>query len=118
WCAAPHRLNRDIVKLLARPAFHDASLAADVAFLGGPFPFSADISVREILAARPGIDAAGRAAGLAARGGAPALRVAASADRTPALPQAHGPRRPAPPRPAAARPGADAARGAARRGDG
>jgi len=53
--AGRHLLNRDIVKVLGRPAFHDASLAADVAFLGGPFPFSADISVREVLAARPGV---------------------------------------------------------------
>src|SRR6185295_16903243 len=73
--AGRHLLNRDIVKVLGRPAFHDASLAADVAFLGGPFPFSADISVREVLAARPGIDAARRAAVLAMLDVDPAWRM-------------------------------------------
>ena len=58
--AGRHMLNHDVVRVLGRPAFHDAGLAADVAFLGGPFPFSADISVRDVLAARPGIDAARR----------------------------------------------------------
>ncbi|HXU00194.1 MAG TPA: ATP-binding cassette domain-containing protein [Polyangia bacterium] len=54
--AGRHMLSHDVVRVLGRPAFHDASLSADVAFLGGPFPFSADISVRDILAARPGVD--------------------------------------------------------------
>jgi len=63
--AGRHMLAPDVVRVLGRPAFHDASLAGDVAFLGGPFPFSADISVREILAARPGVDPARRAAVLA-----------------------------------------------------
>jgi len=57
-----HMLAPDVVRVLGRPAFHDAGLAADVAFLGGPFPFSADISVRDILAARPGVEPARRAA--------------------------------------------------------
>lgn len=59
--AGRHMLARDVVSVLGRPAFHDASLAADVAFLGGPFPFAADISVRDILAARPGVDPKRRA---------------------------------------------------------
>jgi CCR4-NOT complex subunit CAF16 len=46
--------------VLGRPAFQDTRLAGEVAFLGGPFPFSADISVAEVLAARPGIDPARR----------------------------------------------------------
>jgi CCR4-NOT complex subunit CAF16 len=73
--AGRHMLPPDVVRVLGRPAFHDASLAADVAFLGGPFPFSADISVREILAARPGIDAARRAAVLAMLDVDPAWRM-------------------------------------------
>src|SRR4029453_9135484 len=60
--AGRHMLARDVVSALGRPAFHDASLAADVAFLGGPFPFAADISVRDILAPRPGVEPKRRAA--------------------------------------------------------
>jgi CCR4-NOT complex subunit CAF16 len=54
--AGRHMIPPDAVRVLGRPAFHDTSLANDVAFLGGPFPFSADISVAAILTARPGID--------------------------------------------------------------
>jgi CCR4-NOT complex subunit CAF16 len=61
--------------VLGRPAFHDAGLAAEVAFLGGPFPFSADISVRDVLAARPGVDAARRARVLAMLDVDPAWRM-------------------------------------------
>jgi CCR4-NOT complex subunit CAF16 len=63
--AGRHMLGPDVVRVLGRPAFHDAGLAAEVAFLGGPFPFAADISVRDVLAARPGVDPARRAAVLA-----------------------------------------------------
>jgi CCR4-NOT complex subunit CAF16 len=63
--AGRHMLDRDVIRVLGRPAFHDAGLAAEVAFLGGSFPFSADISVRDILAARPGIDPKRRASVLA-----------------------------------------------------
>jgi len=59
--AGRHMLPLDAVLVLGRPAFHDTRLAGDVAFLGGPFPFSADISVADILSARPGIDPARRA---------------------------------------------------------
>jgi CCR4-NOT complex subunit CAF16 len=45
------------VRVLGRPAFHDTSLVADVAILGGPFPFDVDIAVSEILGRQPGIDA-------------------------------------------------------------
>src|SRR4029079_3207203 len=58
--AGRHLLGRDVVRVRGRPAFHDAGLAGEVAFLGGPFPFAADISVRDVLAARPGVDAARR----------------------------------------------------------
>jgi CCR4-NOT complex subunit CAF16 len=59
--AGRHLIARETVRVLGRPAFHDTSLAGDVAFLGGPFPFSADIGVAEVLAARSGIDPARRA---------------------------------------------------------
>jgi CCR4-NOT complex subunit CAF16 len=54
--AGRHMLPRDVVRVLGRPAFEDAGLAAEVAFMGGPFPFAADIAVRDILSARPGVD--------------------------------------------------------------
>jgi len=44
-----HMVAQEAVHVLGRPAFHDTSLASEVAFLGGPFPFTADIRVREIL---------------------------------------------------------------------
>jgi len=56
-----HLIAPATIHVLGRPAFQDTSLAGDVAFLGGPFPFSADISVAEVLAARPGIDPRRRA---------------------------------------------------------
>jgi CCR4-NOT complex subunit CAF16 len=59
--AGRHMIAPDVISVLGRPAFHDTALAGDVAFLGGPFPFSADITVAQILAARRGIDAARRA---------------------------------------------------------
>ncbi len=51
----------EVIRVFGRPAFHDTALAGEVAFLGGAFPFTADISVREILAGRPGVDPARRA---------------------------------------------------------
>jgi CCR4-NOT complex subunit CAF16 len=61
--AGRHMIAPEVARVLGRPAFEDTTLAGDVAFLGGPFPFSADISVAEILAGRrgPGIDPARRA---------------------------------------------------------
>jgi CCR4-NOT complex subunit CAF16 len=56
-----HLIAPDTIRVLGRPAFQDTSLAGEVAFLGGPFPFAADISVAEVLAARSGIDPARRA---------------------------------------------------------
>src|SRR6185295_170874 len=73
--AGRHMLASDLVRILGRPAFHDASLSADVAFLGGPFPFAADISVRDILAARPGVDPKRRAAVVAMLDVDPAWRM-------------------------------------------
>ncbi|MEA2698935.1 MAG: complex subunit, partial [Myxococcales bacterium] len=59
--AGRHMLAHDVIRVLGRPAFHDTTLAGDVAFLGGAFPFDADISVADILAGRPVADAARRA---------------------------------------------------------
>jgi CCR4-NOT complex subunit CAF16 len=53
-----HLIPVESVRVLGRPAFHDTSLAADVVFLGGPFPFDVDIRVAEILDRTPGIDRA------------------------------------------------------------
>jgi CCR4-NOT complex subunit CAF16 len=47
--AGKHMIADDRVTVLGRPAFHDTSLAADVALLGGPFPFEVDIQVRQML---------------------------------------------------------------------
>jgi CCR4-NOT complex subunit CAF16 len=49
-------LPADMIRVLGRPAFHDTTLAAEVALLGGDFPFVADISVGEILSGRPRVD--------------------------------------------------------------
>lgn len=54
--AGRHMIAREVVQVLGRPAFHDSSLAGEVAFIGGAFPFAADITVAEILARRPGVD--------------------------------------------------------------
>jgi CCR4-NOT complex subunit CAF16 len=56
--AGKHMIDREVVRVLGRPAFHDTTLAARVAFLGGPFPFHQDIRVEEILAHRQGLDQA------------------------------------------------------------
>lgn len=57
-----HMLPAENARVFGRSAFHDTSLAHEVAFIGGPFPFAADISVREILERRPGIDPRRRSA--------------------------------------------------------
>jgi CCR4-NOT complex subunit CAF16 len=59
--AGRHMLAHEVIRVLGRAAFHDTTLAGDVAFLGGAFPFDADISVAAILGGRPVIDAARRA---------------------------------------------------------
>ena len=59
--AGRHLLAQETIRVLGRPAFHDTSLAGELAFLGGPFPFSADIRVAEVLERRHGIDPARRA---------------------------------------------------------
>ncbi|HXU61743.1 MAG TPA: ATP-binding cassette domain-containing protein [Polyangia bacterium] len=51
-----HMIPPGMLRVLGRAAFGDARLASEVAFLGGPFPFAADIRVAEILAGRLGVD--------------------------------------------------------------
>jgi CCR4-NOT complex subunit CAF16 len=58
--AGRHLVADAAISVLGRPAFRDTTLAGDVAFLGGPFPFSADISVAEILARRTRVEPARR----------------------------------------------------------
>jgi CCR4-NOT complex subunit CAF16 len=59
--AGRHMIPNDSIRVFGRPAFHDTSLADEVAFLGGPFDFTVDITVAEVLAARLGIDPVRRA---------------------------------------------------------
>ena len=59
--AGRYLLPAEMVRVFGRPAFHDTTLAGEVAFLGGAFPFVADISVAEILAGRPRVDPRRRA---------------------------------------------------------
>lgn len=70
-----HMIAPDDVRALGRPAFHDTSLAAEVAFLGGDFPFEADISVGDILSRAPLPDAARRDRLLRVLGVDPAWRM-------------------------------------------
>jgi len=46
--------------VLGRPAFSDTALVHDVSFIGGQFPLDVDLTVAELLAARPDADAARR----------------------------------------------------------
>jgi CCR4-NOT complex subunit CAF16 len=54
--AGRHMVADASISVLGRPAFRDTTLVAEVAFLGGPFPFSADITVGEILDRRREVD--------------------------------------------------------------
>jgi CCR4-NOT complex subunit CAF16 len=56
-----HLVPEDKVRVLGRPAFHDTALAAEVAALGGVFPFVADVPVSQLLVSTPHSDAARRA---------------------------------------------------------
>ena len=46
-----HMIADETVRVLGRAAFGDTTLAADVAFLGGPFPFEVDVRVGDVFAA-------------------------------------------------------------------
>ena len=48
-----HMVPAGAVTVLGRPAFDDTSLAADVEYLGGGFPFEVDIRVGELVAGIP-----------------------------------------------------------------
>lgn len=58
--AGRYLVDGENVRVLGRPAFHDTTLTARRAFLGGNFPFDVDIRVEEILARHEGLDAARR----------------------------------------------------------
>jgi len=58
--AGRHMIDRDVVRILGRPAFHDTGLARDVVFLGGVFPFTADVPVRDMIRRVPDADPARR----------------------------------------------------------
>jgi CCR4-NOT complex subunit CAF16 len=59
--AGQHMVPRDTVRVLGRPAFDDCSLVRDMCFIGGPFPLTVDITVREMLDNRRPEDPARRA---------------------------------------------------------
>ncbi len=48
-----HMVAQERVRVLGQPAFHDTSLVARVAYVGGAFPFEVDCPVRDILAGQP-----------------------------------------------------------------
>jgi CCR4-NOT complex subunit CAF16 len=54
--AGRHMIPKEVAHILGRPAFHDTTLAHDVAFIGGPFPFRGDVAVETILARTPQLD--------------------------------------------------------------
>lgn len=54
--AGKHMVAEETVRVLGRAAFHDTTLAADVEYMGGTFPFDVDLEVRELLERRTGVD--------------------------------------------------------------
>lgn len=59
--AGQHLVPPDAVRVLGLPAFHDTSLSGRVSYIGGDFPFDADVRVADILSAYTGIDPLRRA---------------------------------------------------------
>jgi CCR4-NOT complex subunit CAF16 len=59
--AGQHLVPPPVVQVLGCPAFHDTSLAGRVSYIGGDFPFDADVRVGDILSAYTGIDPVRRA---------------------------------------------------------
>lgn len=59
--AGQHLVPADAVRVLGCPAFHDTSLSGRVSYIGGDFPFDADVPVSDILSAYTGIDPIRRA---------------------------------------------------------
>ncbi len=58
--AGRHLAADTSVRVLGRPAFSDTTLVQEVSFIGGQFPLDVDITVAELLAARPLADPARR----------------------------------------------------------
>jgi CCR4-NOT complex subunit CAF16 len=54
--AGRHMIPVQVAHILGRPAFHDTTLAREVAFIGGPFPFRGDVAVGTILERTPHLD--------------------------------------------------------------
>jgi CCR4-NOT complex subunit CAF16 len=54
--AGRYLIDPEKVRVLGCPAFHDTTLTARRAFLGGTFPFDVDIKVRDILARHTEVD--------------------------------------------------------------
>lgn len=54
--AGRHMVAPADARVLGRAAFHDPSLAAEVAFLGGRFPFDVDVTVEHVLRSYPRAD--------------------------------------------------------------
>ena len=55
--AGKHMVDASAVRVLGVSAFHDPTLSARIAFLGGRFPFEVDLRVDEILARHLDVDA-------------------------------------------------------------
>ncbi len=58
--AGRHMVPPEAVRVLDRSAFHDTSLSREVVFLGGTFPFTADVPVARLVAGVRGADPARR----------------------------------------------------------
>jgi CCR4-NOT complex subunit CAF16 len=56
--AGKHMVDRDRVRVLGAPAFHEPTLSGRVEMLGGRFPFDVDLRVDEILDHQQGVDPA------------------------------------------------------------
>jgi CCR4-NOT complex subunit CAF16 len=56
--AGKHMVDPEVVRVLGSSAFHDTELAGRVEFLGANFPFTVDLTVREVVDHQIGIDAA------------------------------------------------------------
>jgi CCR4-NOT complex subunit CAF16 len=56
--AGKHMVAPEVVRVLGSSAFHDTELAGRVEFLGANFPFTVDLTVREVVDHQIGIDAA------------------------------------------------------------
>ncbi len=59
--AGHHMVAPETVRVLGRAAFHDVSLARQVVFLGGVFPFTVDVRARAVVDGVPDQDPALRA---------------------------------------------------------